>query len=195
MEDLIAAGILSCFLPGITGTVHGSHDERNTAVRRAAERLLDMTEHGCVKNGWTGEPIPPPSASEEVNYSSSGTSSGPAKVSTNREMFWDGGLVNAFPYVDEETVVVSPFAADFPFRSINPSLQYTPYDKEPRGFYLTPWGRVHMTPTNVNLIARSVAFISDQVLEDKFSEGYDNAHHFLDRHNLLSVFRSAERAS
>lgn len=48
------------------------------------------------------------------------------KIYHTREIFWDGGLVNPFPSIDKDTIIVSPIAASFNYNSsITPAIEYS----------------------------------------------------------------------
>jgi hypothetical protein len=170
MEDVIAACTLSSYIPGITGPVLGSQDKVNWAIYNAALRMNDMIQAGCVKKA-SGEPVEP-------------------LTKLGREICWDGGLANTFPFIDSESIIVTPLAASFEHnKSINPSIEYE--GKRVRSFPLTPSVRIHMTPENAASFRQIVLSSDDAVLNAKFTQGYDNAYSFLSRHNLISAFRSS----
>lgn len=103
------------------------------AVARASQQIHEMIQAGCVKKGTTGEPV-------QLSASTDSSSSSPSPSSSQiynhrwykqqqqnqREFYWDGGLVNAFPRIDSNTVIVSPIAADFSYNkdSISPAIEY-----------------------------------------------------------------------
>lgn len=144
LDDIVAACILSSYIPGVTGPALGNMARKNHAVTRAAQQLDDMIRDGCVKKGTTGETLqhsplpsqsepplqPPPLQTEQNNMNLDANSIMNKTVSasnTVREICWDGGLVNTFPTFDPDTIIVSPIAADFRYnRSISPAIEYQP---------------------------------------------------------------------
>jgi predicted acylesterase/phospholipase RssA len=204
IDDVLAACILSSYVPGVTGPAWGSLDGRYSAVTRASKRLTEMVQLGHVKKANTGEPLtlssPVPSSTANENNNDHGSS---------REICWDGGLVDAFPYIDKDTVIVTPLAVNvFPHASINPSITYDSssnsnysdennYESSDNTKTETPCVRlndriqVHWTAANAHTF-RCISFSSqDAVLQDKFAQGYDNAHQWLVRHSLISVHHHA----
>lgn len=205
IDDVLAACILSSYVPGVTGPAWGSLDGRYSAVTRASKLLTEMIQLGHVKKANTGEPLtlstPLANATANIRGSSGDV----------REICWDGGLVDAFPYVDKNTVIVTPLAVNvFPHASINPSIGYdsndnnkindnevNKYETSDNAKTKTPYVRlndrieVHWTAANANTF-RCITFSSeDAVLQDKFAQGYDNAQQWLVRHNLISVHHHA----
>jgi hypothetical protein len=231
IDDVLAACILSSYVPAITGPAWGSLDGRYefSAIQRASVRLREMIQLGHVKNASTREPLTldlsPSSQSVTVgnnkdeesssNDSASASDSGNGEPSSQqgREICWDGGLVDAFPYIDKDTVIVTPLAVNvIPHASINPSIEYDSYNtnsdndenaNDIKANYdyetcdnaktATPYVRlnsriqVHWTAANAHTF-RCISFSSqDAVLQGKFAQGYDNAQQWLKRYNLISV--------
>jgi hypothetical protein len=182
MDDVIAACTLSSYVPGVTGPAWGSLDERHSAVIRAAQHLRGMIEEGSVKQGITGKPIRPLLTTQH------------SEGVQGREICWDGGLVNNFPIVDEHTVIVTPLAANFTHDSINPSLDYedelsSNNDKmSPRTLVLNDRVQIHLTTANAQTFRNMILSSDDNILQEIFMQGYDNAYKFLDKRNLLSVY-------
>jgi hypothetical protein len=208
IDDVLAACILSSYVPGVTGPAWGNLDGRYSAVTRASKLLTEMIRLGHVKKAYTGEPLtlstPVPSSTANENDNNRGSSR------DGREICWDGGLVDAFPCIDKNTVIVTPLAVDvFPNASINPSIGYDSNDNKSNDSDVnnyetsdntktkTPFVRlndriqVHWTAANAHTF-RCITFSSeDAVLQEKFAQGYDNAQQWLERHNLISVHHHA----
>ena len=174
VEDVIAACVLSSYIPGVTGPTWGSLDDRNTAIYRAARRLQDMQQAGLVKDGVTGQPLPalPPI---------------PSKMST-REWYWDGGLVNAFPVFDRQTLIVTPIAADFAHNpSINPSLAYRArpqanHTTSIRTFRLPhAKANVHLTAANWRTFQSLLLNPDEANLRNFYAQGYEHACLYLEQ--------------
>ena len=165
IDDVVAACILSSYVPGVTGPIRGSGDVRNNAVFRANQRLHDMVQAGCV------------------------TTRGTVPVDAGREVFWDGGLVNAFPTYDRDTVIVTPIAADFTHNaSINPSIAQP---SSTRKLAVNPNLAIHLTMGNLHTFLGGLLSPDQNNLESFFAQGYDGALKFLNQRGLLRVFQSA----
>lgn len=132
LEDVIACSILSSYIPGITGPLNlkdrvpaifggllneeiiGAKNDtekkrRNDASYRAGLRLNEMTCLGMVKHGKTGVPT-------TVNETHDVHDDEPT-------IYWDGGIADVFPTIDENTIVVAPVNGLFdPNPSICPQM-------------------------------------------------------------------------
>jgi hypothetical protein len=183
VEDLIAASIVSSYVPGITGPLRGRNDPNNSALARATLRLEEMMALGYVKQGVTGAPIFAPNIKDTIEEDNI------LRMKSrlfDREMFWDGGLVNLFPLIDRGTVIVSPLAADFKHNaSITPAIEYS--EKQLTAvpaLKVNSNARIHVTVENT-LTLRCMMFSSeDSVLEAKFLQGYENATEFLKKSGM-----------
>eukprot|EP00977_Amphora_coffeiformis_P022770 scaffold11454_cov168-Amphora_coffeaeformis.AAC.20 len=173
IDDVVAACVLSSYIPGVTGPALGSKHVRHHAILRAAQRLQEMLQHGCVKQGLTGEPLRPSDVSSDL-----------------RELYWDGGLVNAFPIFDANTVIITPIAADFVNKSINPSIEYRKRSFPLRKWQANPTTKVHMTAANAHTFRSLVLNPDENNLQFFFAKGYDNGLAFLDQQGLVEVFNS-----
>lgn len=136
IEDVIACSMLSSYVPGLTGSLNGVKDDlpaflsgllsndnnngldkgsssnnsiRNDTTVRAGLRLNEMTNLGMVKYGSTGLPVIGIGEDESVNNTDA----------NNSTLYWDGGIVDVFPTIDEHTVVISPLNG---FYDQNPSI-------------------------------------------------------------------------
>lgn len=160
IEDVIAACILSSYIPGITGPVMGSQSPSHYALKRAKERIDAMWAQGRIKQGRTGEPLELPT------------------TDTKRELIWDGGLVNAFPFFDSDTIIVCPLAASFSNNpSINPSIMY---QYHVRTMTVSHNVDLHLTRDNLITFRRLLLSSDESSLRAKFEQGYTNAAQFLD---------------
>lgn len=226
LDDIVSACILSSYIPGVTGPALGNMALKNHAVSRAAQQLDDMIRDGCVKKGTTGEIIQQsssqlqqqiPHQSQNNSTSASSNNADGTRISpqftngprTVREICWDGGLVNAFPTFDHETIIVSPIAADFQNNpSINPAIEYNNYDSSTvtgsthnppstrkmtvsnvvmGKVVLNPIVTVHVTAANVVNIKSMIISSDDDILQNKFHQGYDNAKQYCIQNSLLNV--------
>jgi hypothetical protein len=134
LEDIIACSMLSSYIPGITGPfnlkdripaiIGGLLNEeiigakanttgkprRNDASYRAGLRLNEMTRLGLVKHGRTGQPTIVNGAPDDAH-------------DDEPTIYWDGGIADVFPTIDEHTVVVAPVNGFFdPNPSICPQM-------------------------------------------------------------------------
>lgn len=207
LDDVWAACILSSYVPGVTGPALGSHAAQNLAVERAMHVMSEMIQHGCVKRGLTKERLTIDNETEKV-YSGSNNKTNTTAFSwmksglgRNREICWDGGLVNAFPVIDKNTLIVSPIAACFHgHASISPAIsygdkqQYPTNDRNksephsilepllPPSVRVSPLVNVHLTAANITTFLSRMMFSSnDDFLERKFRQGYHNATCFVQR--------------
>lgn len=152
VDDVVAACILSSYIPFITGPLQGSLHASNLAVKRSQERIQEMVELGYVKNGITGEPLPP--------------------SKHDREYFWDGGIVNVFPIVNEETIIVTPIIARFtPNPYISPALE----TDTARTIRLDERSQVLLNRANAETLRQMTLSSDETVLQQRFSQGHDDA--------------------
>mmetsp|Transcript_7328 Transcript_7328/g.10382 ORF Transcript_7328/g.10382 Transcript_7328/m.10382 type:complete len:392 (+) Transcript_7328:42-1217(+) len=182
VDDIVAASILSSYIPGATGPALGSKDGSNHAVKRASARLSEMEELGFVKN-ITGNPVV---VSQENKNKNGG------KDEETREYYWDGGLVNVFPIVDDNTVVISPMSGEFhPHPSISPAPQKSNDEKEPSStptyLRINHRAAIHLNTYNAVAFRRMILSSDDTALQQRFSHGYDDAKRFLDKNSLTTV--------
>ena len=138
LEDIIACSMLSSYIPGITGPLNLKervpaiiggllNDEiigaknatekksRSDASYRAGLRLNELTRLGMVKHGKTGVPT---------------TVNGTHDVHDDEPtIYWDGGIADVFPTIDESTIVVAPVNGVFdPNPSICPQMPDNDFD-------------------------------------------------------------------
>ena len=177
IDDIVAACILSSYVPAITGPAWGSLAVTNQAVKRAQARVHDMLELGYVKRGDTGHAVV-------------------AQERLDREVYWDGGLVNVWPIVDDETVIVTPICARFsPNPYISPAMEHQ-CDSSKWDWIMPPTIRVnstaeiHLNYASMTTFRQMLLSSDETVLQQRFSQGYDNAMRFLQENNLLTVYSS-----
>lgn len=182
VDDIVAACILSCFVPGLTGPAVGAWSAQNGAVGRAYQRIQQMASLGFLKQGTTGQPLIQPRGSR-------------FKVYETREAFWDGGLVNVFPIVDENTVIVSPMAGNYsPHRSISPDPRKA-LEREPLIFRFNPRAQIYLSPENALTFRYMLLSSDDNALQQRFQQGYDEAKRFLRQEGLLRTFQLSSAAT
>lgn len=157
VEDVVAACILSSYIPFVTGPAWGSLHTRNLAVKRAKDRIHEMVELGFCKHGETGQVVKPTTAYDPFQ---------------NREYFWDGGLVNVFPIVDEKTLIVTPICARF---SPNPYISPAVENDSLPTLRVDPRSEVYLSSANLETLRRMTISSDSTVLEGRFSQGHDDA--------------------
>jgi predicted acylesterase/phospholipase RssA len=186
MDDVIAACVLSSYVPGITGPALGSLDSRNLSISRSMKRLEEMFELGAVKSGATHQVV-------KLDHEKS-----------VREFCWDGGIANCFPYYDKDTTIVTPLAVDFQnHRSINPSIEDSSAataapdvsTSTRRYLQLNPGVRMHLSHAN-GLTWRHISWGSiDDVLLGWFDRGHANATTYLIQESASESASSVEASS
>jgi predicted acylesterase/phospholipase RssA len=164
-EDVIAASVLSSYIPLVTGPVRGSQCPYNDAVYRSTVRFQEMIAHGSVKMGETGETV-----TLEL------------ETDTVKDIAWDGGLVHCFPFFDQDTVIVSPLAVDFEANnSISPAIEYQGSSRTNiRRLQIDFHTSMHLTAANRRILRDMMFSSSDETLRGYFQQGYDNCQAFLD---------------
>lgn len=119
-NDVLSACILSSYIPGLFGPARAIFDRKNLVVRRACETLSELTHLGAVKFAYSDEPV----EQQTSESPSSGDRNQSHEDESATDQFWDGGLSNVWPTLDDSTVIVSPISGIFePNPSICPSLK------------------------------------------------------------------------
>lgn len=236
IEDAVAASVISSFIPGLTGTVRGASCPHNEAVRWAWGRVSEMGSLGYVKDGRTGKSVqsssPEASGGSDVGKAGESDTQTDATPQENEDLrFWDGGLANLCPTIDDFTVMVAPLHGSYSNPSISPpspevrakenlpdgikfplpassttsndsTLQGTgPQEDDslmaPLRKYLSDRPaitfQVHerilmeVDSQNLETLYRMTRSSDDDVLEERFRNGYDDARRFLKKKNMLTV--------
>jgi hypothetical protein len=99
VDDLVAALLTSCFIPGATGPKDRKHSRENHAIARASNRIKEMEKLGFIKTYATHEPV---SKRLSMTLFSDNRRSQP-----RRELYVDGSLTRSFPVEDSQTLVVT----------------------------------------------------------------------------------------
>lgn len=105
VDDAVAACILSSYIPGATGTLRGAQCPMNASVRNSWARVHAMERLGYVKDGRTGQAVTSTETDEPGDL-----------------YYWDGGLADVFPTIDDDTLIVSPINGHYTNPSISPSM-------------------------------------------------------------------------
>jgi Patatin-like phospholipase len=160
VDDVVAACVLSSYVPGATGPLLSSN-VTNQAVQRSQAKLSELAKQGFVKNFF--------GISIEQD----------AKIAS--PIFVDGGLVNVWPVVDADTLIVTPLSAQFQSHNY-----ICPLCTDSKFFAVNPYSSLAMHYSNVSTLQDMIWSSVDDVLEQRFAQGHDNAREFLERNNLLS---------
>jgi hypothetical protein len=130
-----------------------------------------MLELGFVKYGETGETVQPFNIHRETFF-------------PGREFYWDGGLVNVWPVVDETTIIVTPICARF-----SPNPYISPAVKE-EGDSMWNWivpptirvndrAEIHLNYSNMETLRQMTLSSDETVLQQRFAQGYSDARYVL----------------
>jgi len=170
VEDIVAASILSSWVPGVTGPANVT-DKVNTVVRRSFEHLAGdggaPLTHGVSETGV------------DIGDDLRGRA---GAVSTTR-VYWDGGLCNMWPIVDDQTLIVTPLNGMF---SPNPFIAPAGRDGgKGRMMKVTDTAHVGVHRENAQVALRMMISSDDEVIEGIFKDGYDDTRRYLKDNNLL----------
>ena len=116
LDDILAASVLSSYIPFGTGPLRPEVETVNLSVKKAWKRIRQMERLGFVKNGVTGVPLQNgDTEAEEENHTvhTANTDADDSPENDNKVLYIDGGLVNMFPEIDASTVIVSPLNGSF----------------------------------------------------------------------------------
>lgn len=177
LEDVVAACMLSSYIPGGTGPLNvkdnlpdflGGLQSRpknelgTDASDRAGMRLKAMTELGMVKHGKSGTPVQNNHVSDVDNESENDV--------VEPTYYWDGGLADMFPTFDNNTVIVSPLNGLYdPNPAICPKIP-----DEKKTFRHCPKSRLGLNSKNVQVLQKMIFSSDDDELYSRFREGYDD---------------------
>jgi hypothetical protein len=95
VEDLVAACILSSYIPRFTGPRRGNLSKKHGAVSRANTRVEEMEALGFLKSFVSDQPV---KTKRKARF----------QLRPSRESYIDGGLTHCFPVKDKSTMLVSP---------------------------------------------------------------------------------------
>jgi len=182
-EDVVAACMLSSFIPGITGPVRGSLDTfDNKTVQRSSQRIRALcTDIKTSIKDSAGNPV---LLTEEEDG-----------ISNSRDLYWDGGLCNNWPTIDDSTWIVSPLSGDYsPNLYIAP--EYKTDDQDSNSSILPPWlsppkyvkwhgYRIDINQNNMESMLRMMISSDPDVLQQRFYDGYDDTKKFLEERNII----------
>jgi len=211
VEDVVAACMLSSYIPGVTGpllkdnklleafNIGGSEKDEeagNDAMKRAGRQLREMTRLGLVKDGKTGLPSAQQSETEIERSSQD--------QDDDSTQYWDGGIADVFPTFDDNTIIVSPISGVYSNPTICPSMQQ-PNEVEnnssvsyllrsyvpslPATFRHCSKSSLGLNMENAKAVKDMILSSDDEQLYQRFKEGYDDTTRFLNERDLTRVFR------
>eukprot|EP00578_Thalassiosira_sp_NH16_P023402 CAMPEP_0181097802 /NCGR_PEP_ID=MMETSP1071-20121207/11764_1 /TAXON_ID=35127 /ORGANISM="Thalassiosira sp., Strain NH16" /LENGTH=406 /DNA_ID=CAMNT_0023180309 /DNA_START=81 /DNA_END=1299 /DNA_ORIENTATION=- len=199
LEDVVAACMLSSYIPGGTGPLNvkdnipeflgglqsrPKNESGIDASDRAGTRLKDMTRLGMVKHGKNGVP----SVLNEAVLATDKDQSIECNDTENDvepTYYWDGGLADMFPTFDVNTIIVSPLNGLY---NPNPAICPEMPQQDEFTFRHCPKSRLGLNFKNVRVLQRMAFSSDDDELHSRFREGYDDTRRFLKERGQLRVF-------
>jgi hypothetical protein len=185
LQDLLSACLLSSYIPFGTGPLQPTTNDKNknTAVQRAAQRLHEMTQLGFVKCGSTGQPL---NSLKHYNQQQKIIkNSNDKSAKRNNYSYLDGGLVENWPIVDSQTVIITPIQGHYhPNPSIAPDISAGDHQLT---FKVREGVLVGANADNAKTFALMLKSSADETLQSYFRDGYDDARRFLEKNNLLRI--------
>lgn len=185
VEDIVAACILSSFVPGVTGPLRYS----SPTINRAAARIHEMMELGFIKRSLPNgkcEVVQAPNITKQEQEEVHATNN-PYPI--EGPLFFDGGLSNAFPIVDEQTVVVTPISGIFdPHPAISPKFdEDSSTVKDQNLIRLSHRVSIILNRQFATTLRHILLSSDDEILHQRFHQGYDDAKRFLQNKNLINT--------
>ena len=205
VEDVVAACMLSSYIPGVTGPLFnvGSNSSTedgksgNDAMKRASRQLREMSRLGSVKDGRTGLPTINPSEKEPGSQD---------EEDDDSTQYWDGGIADVFPTFDENTIIVSPINGMYSNPAICPAMQQSneienqsPNNNAsvldllqsyvPTTFRHCSKSNLGLNVDNTRAVKEMILSSDDEQLYQRFRDGYDDTTRFLNERGMLRVFR------
>jgi len=197
--DIVSAAILSSYIPIGTGplSLQLAQQSNNLAISRAWERVKTMEQLGFLKHGESSLPVVRSTATTDAD-------------SDYETRYIDGGIANICPEIDNQTLIVCPMNGAYGKHCIAPTRDII--DDEELDTVSNPdKDEVKSISNKLFNLTNSVIHISDRVkfglnrenlltaylmarssesslLEKRYRDGYDDAHRYLNEHNLLTVF-------
>ena len=190
LDDVLAVALSSAYVPGLTGPLGGSnnHNKNDILSRLVQPRIQEMLELGYIKDGTTHCSVSPSSLSSPSSSS---------LIRSKREIFWDGGLVNLWPTIDNRTLLVTPMTVAFhPNPFISPALDQkarvltsnddndddNDQDQESlfkyhsnRRIKLNNRTQLILSPMdNIATVRRMLLSSDTKSIEQRYQQGYDN---------------------
>jgi hypothetical protein len=164
-EDIVAACMLSSYVPGFSGPFSGS----SPTLQRASQRIQEMADLGFIKRQ---DPVSGEIGTVDLSMLSRDHRDFPP--------FVDGGLSNGFPVIDSTTVLVTPIRGRFePNRYICP-----PSDKYGNLVRVNHRVQLYIDGQTVQTFRRILLSSEEEELQRQYSLGHDNAKQFLRDYNI-----------
>jgi hypothetical protein len=174
LQEILAGCILSSYLPGLTGPAPWKRsDQSNTAVFQANKILEPMIARGSLKDR-----------------------KGNRRDTLFRETseLWDGGLVNLFPTIDSQSLLVTPFAGKFNNPTITPTMMAsttessTAFSIPKMALVVNRYSSLDVSMENLRTLRYMALSSTDDALQAWFSQGYDSCQSFLSKEDMLTKF-------
>ena len=184
LKDIVSASIISSYVPIGTGPLpKNTNNGDNAAVKRAFDRVKEMEELGYLKHGITDETIQSKNDDSDCKHGEL-----TPETSINEVYYWDGGIVNMFPTIDEKTVMVTPLNCSFS----NPFIAPDALSRNNRYINVDDNVSVGMNMQNMKLLLKMLRSSDPSYLDEKFTNGYDDTRKYLKERNLLTVFNEVK---
>ena len=134
--------------------------------------MQEMIELGFVKDG----------PSETVIDMTDVLKSSRKENKRSRESYWDGGLSNMWPILNNETLIVSPLNGNFePNPFIAPTIEDKSYDEcdvstfsLPHSLRLDKRTEIGINEFNLKSAWRMCMSSEDSFIDERFQNGYDD---------------------
>jgi hypothetical protein len=178
LQEILAACILSSYVPGITGPAPWKLSVQNhPAVVQASNYLKPMIARGSLKD-WKGK-------SRD-------------RLFRQTSELWDGGLVNLFPTVDSQSILVTPFAGKFNNPIISPMMMTATPQSATEAFSIPRMALVINSDASLDVSMENLRTLrymalssTDDALQAWFAQGYDSCQSFLSNNNMQTKFSVA----
>lgn len=179
LQEIVAACVLSSYVPGMTGPAPLERSiQTHPAVVQAGNHLKRMVERGVVRDG-KGNPR--------------------NRLLKDTSELWDGGLVNLFPTINKDSILVTPFQGTFKNPTISPTMvagSPSLADAPSNGFAISKipkmalainrWSSLDLSMENLRTLRYVALSSTDDELQTWFSQGYDTCQQFLSNQNMQS---------
>eukprot|EP00559_Dactyliosolen_fragilissimus_P008371 CAMPEP_0184861336 /NCGR_PEP_ID=MMETSP0580-20130426/6043_1 /TAXON_ID=1118495 /ORGANISM="Dactyliosolen fragilissimus" /LENGTH=332 /DNA_ID=CAMNT_0027358791 /DNA_START=370 /DNA_END=1368 /DNA_ORIENTATION=+ len=188
LNDVLSMCMLSSYIPLGTGPLFGTVDPfKNTTVSRSWTTVKEMEELGFLKEGITGYPVTKEISTNNVTDRIDNT------------YFFDGGISNMWPTIDESTLIVSPLNGKFKNPHISPTVKEVSTEDEsnfvsntifPNYVHISDGVELGMNKDNIISLYKMLKTSDASFLEERFRDGYDDASDFLRHQNYISSSNS-----
>jgi hypothetical protein len=217
IADVVSACILSSYIPGLTGPARGVDDSTHKAVRNATTTILQILQVGAVKDGATGKPLSLSDVSAEDKTGNETTYEMPS-TSRTEPFWDGGLSCVWPTVDHSTIIVCPIRARYEPNPAIYPELQHNGTSNSCKsnieedakdGFFNGALERkikaifarrsdiitasfhgkkVPIASDNAETIGRMIFSSSEDILQERFYRGYDDATRFLKEQGMLKVY-------